>query len=49
MSSSFDSYQIYYKTTSNNTYTYYDLSSSLTPTISSLSPNTGYYIRVIPY
>jgi len=49
MSSSFDSYQILYKTSSDSTYTYYDSSSSLTPVITSLSPNTGYYIQLIPY
>jgi len=49
MSSSFDSYKIYYKTAASDTYIYYDTSSSLTPTLRSLSPNTGYYIRLIPY
>lgn len=49
MTSNFDSYQIYYKTTTGETYTYYDTSSSLTPVLSSLTPNTNYYIRLIPY
>ena len=49
MPSSFDSYQIRYKTTSDSTYTYYDTSSSLTPIIKPLSPNTSYYIQLIPY
>ena len=49
MSSNFDSYRIYYKTNVNDTYTYYDSSSAANPIISSLSPNIGYYIRLIPY
>lgn len=49
MSSNYDSYAIYYKNTPSSAYVYYDTSSSSTPVLTSLNPNTNYYIRLIPY